>query len=114
MNNKDIESGGNPFLKTLGYTSIIIIFCIVLVYIIRMLKTTWAGYKSDNNNINDINYFTSSKNYNILIFIVETILVVGLLNIIPPLLGPMIRKEHYKNIIIFIDCFLYFTYNATV
>lgn len=107
LNNSDIENGGDPFLKTLGYSSMIIIFVIVFIYIFRMIKSTWAGYKCGNHKVSDINYFNlSTKKYNTLIFIIETLFVVGLLNIIPPALVPTIRKERFKNSTLFTIVFL--------
>jgi hypothetical protein len=102
LNNRDVESGGDPFLKTLGYTSMIIIFCVVVIYILRMLKSTWAGYKSGNHSISKIKFFNKTSNkYNTVIFILETLFIVGLLNIIPPALVPTIRKERFKNSTLF-------------
>jgi len=89
-----LETIEDPFLISLSYLFIIIIVVMFLIFTKKMFHTTLCGYKS---GIFDI---ARSKPLNGLIspqigFVIE-ILIFGLINTIPPLLGPKIRGETFK------------------
>ena len=69
---RQLESGGDPFINSIGYFSIIAIGLVVLSKTFSMVISTYYGYKSGNHSIDKIIYrgLTSIKSNNIK-FIIE-------------------------------------------
>jgi hypothetical protein len=88
------ENSGDPFITTVSYTSILLIICIVLYYIMIMIISTFYGYYDKNNSISKATIFGFQGTT--LLFMLETF-IVCICNIIPPLLSPYIRGDSYTS-----------------
>jgi len=91
---KEVNSGGNPFLRSVSTLAVAAVAVYILKLTITMFVSAYYGYSDDNNAIENINYVsTSSSSCRTMIFLFETLIVIGLINSIPPLVSPIIRKE---------------------
>ena len=85
-----LESGGDPFTMSMSYFFMIIVIGFVLYQVAGMIKVAVCGYTSGAFPIGKIlNGLISSSTIG---FIIE-ILIVGILNAIPPLVSPIIKKQ---------------------
>ena len=93
---KEVNSGGNPFLKSICTFAVWIVSIYVLKLIITMVASAYYGY--DKNPIGNINYaLTNSSSGRTIIFLFETIIVVGLINSISPFISPIIRNKKIND-----------------
>ena len=92
MTIKDVNQGGNPFLRSISTFAVAIVGLLVLKFAINMAVASYYGY--NNNAITDINYmFVDSNMGKYIMFSIETVLLVGFINAIPPIVSPLIRRE---------------------
>jgi hypothetical protein len=95
---KQIEEGGDPFLLALSWTVMVLGLIIILFLMIKMLIISIYGYRNVPNNdwgTTGRTYFNDwawLKEHWKVALLLETIIMV-VINIIPPIVAPLIRKE---------------------
>lgn len=99
---KDIESGGDPFIISVGHSCMLLVCIIVLIFILRMIIATGYGFINGENNVSEITFFSENISQNLhymkyFIFFIETIVVVGGINGLSPYLSLLIRGEKVKT-----------------
>lgn len=91
---KLMEESGDPYIKSLSYTNMILISIFIVYLIGKMGVASYFGYRDKNagNSYVDANIF--GQKGTIGLFTAETV-IVALLNTIPPIMAPFIRNEKY-------------------
>ena len=96
LNIQQLEAGGDPFIRNLGYASAIIVAIVVLILIGKMFIATYQGFVSGDNDISKAHFSLfpdASTGTKRVLFGVETLFITGLLSSFGPLIAPYIRKE---------------------
>ena len=89
---KPATGGGAPFEKKLAKLCIYTIGVVLIVMVLRMVSATVGGYRKGLGSLTSDTYSIFSNHY-IIMFLIETILVIGGINAIGPYISYMIRGE---------------------
>jgi ABC-type arginine transport system permease subunit len=91
-NDTNKTTSDEPFIKSLGYSTIVVLLVIIAIVSVILLIITYYGSKKSINFISNINYNLGFNNY-ILYYFVETIIGFGVLRSLGSVAGSYIRNE---------------------
>lgn len=83
----------DPFISSTGYVLILIIVSVIILYCLNMFRITRCGYRNGVNDLSTGSFFYKLGMDNASRIFIAELIIVGVLNCIPPFVSPAIRSE---------------------